>query len=112
MDLSRLIRPFRKGPSLEKIWSEVERGEALLIDVRSQEEWEAGHVTFAHHFPTSALQKGHLPDHLPKDKILYLHCQSGGRVRRVLPLMKRAFPRVVPLRYNVADFRSAGWPVR
>ncbi len=57
-------------------------GAAVLVDVREADEWEAGHLIVATNVPLSELRNGGGSDGLPRDKILYLHCQSG---RRVLP---------------------------
>ncbi|TCP57156.1 rhodanese-related sulfurtransferase [Tamaricihabitans halophyticus] len=54
--------------------------EATLIDVREQDEWDAGHAPGAVHIPL-----GELPDRLgdlPEADALYLVCRSGGRSSR------------------------------
>ncbi|WP_299299231.1 rhodanese-like domain-containing protein [uncultured Brachybacterium sp.] len=49
-----------------------------LIDVREQNEWDAGHAATAQHLPASTLME-HL-DELPEtDDPLYIVCRSGGR---------------------------------
>ena len=52
-------------------------GGALLVDVREQEEWDAGHVEGALHFPLSTLPARwqELPD---ADRTVFV-CRSGGR---------------------------------
>jgi len=52
------------------------KGEFLLIDVRTQEEWEEGHEEEALHIPLGELEEriGELPK-----KPLAIICHSGGR---------------------------------
>lgn len=55
----------------------IETGEVQLIDVRSDEEWKAGHIEQAEH-----QFLGRLPwniSDLPRDKSLVVQCQSGAR---------------------------------
>lgn len=58
--------------------------EAVLLDVRELDEWNAGHLKAAFFMPLSELRDGAVPEKyvplLPKDKPIYLHCRSGGRV--------------------------------
>jgi rhodanese-related sulfurtransferase len=61
----------------------VAAGQAVLLDVRRQDEWDAGHAVEAFHFNSErVLEAGELPDY-PKTTPIYLYCQSGGRAGRV-----------------------------
>jgi rhodanese-related sulfurtransferase len=65
-------------------------GSALLLDVREVSEWDAGHLSKAMNVPLSQLKVGKGTNTLPKDKILYLHCQSGRRVIPAADLLETA----------------------
>lgn len=55
----------------------IESEEVQLIDVRSNDEWNAGHIEQADH-----RFLGRLPqtiEHLPRDKKIVVQCQSGAR---------------------------------
>ena len=55
---------------------------AAIIDVREDDEWEAGHIDGALHVPL-----GDLPtrlDDLPLDDDMYVICRTGGRSRRAV----------------------------
>jgi rhodanese-related sulfurtransferase len=55
-------------------------GGAVLVDVREDSEWEAGHAPMARHVPL-----GQVPerlDDLPVDKHLVVICRVGGRSAR------------------------------
>lgn len=51
--------------------------DAQLIDVREQNEWDAGHAPTAQHVPASSIVE-HLGE-LPEEGDLYIVCRSGGR---------------------------------
>lgn len=50
---------------------------ALLVDVREQEEWDAGHAPGALHLPLSELQERYLE--LPDVPATIVICRSGSR---------------------------------
>lgn len=55
----------------------VERGEAVLVDVRTVEEFRAGHAPGAVNIPIQVLrQRMH---ELPKDRPVVVYCRSGSR---------------------------------
>ena len=80
--------------SLAKIHELVEKEKAVLVDVRTQEEWDQGRVAGAVHVPSDSLRK-HSYDAekiaklLPKDKPLYLYCQIGMRSKQAAVLLIR-----------------------
>ena len=71
---------------------------AILIDVREQKEWDAGHLKQARLLPLSALTTkprdekftiASLKKSLPTDKPIYLHCKAGGRCVAVADALQR-----------------------
>lgn len=58
----------------------------LLIDVRSDMEWEAAHDDNAVHVPLTELLER--VSSLPKDKPLALICRTGGRSLRACQLLE------------------------
>jgi rhodanese-related sulfurtransferase len=53
---------------------------ALLVDVREDFEWQAGHAEMARHVPLGELEER--VGELPRDKQLVLVCRAGGRSAR------------------------------
>ena len=69
---------------------------AFIIDVREQDEWEAGHVLGAKHIPLSELRDR--LDEIPTDGPLYLFCRSGQRsYNAALALQNRGYKEVYNL---------------
>ncbi|MCB9874716.1 MAG: MBL fold metallo-hydrolase [Planctomycetaceae bacterium] len=57
---------------------EMEHGAMLLVvDVRAEKEWQAGHIAGSVNIPLSHLQER--TDELPKNKSLVVHCKGGYR---------------------------------
>jgi rhodanese-related sulfurtransferase len=58
----------------------VVAAEAVLVDVRDEEEWEAGHAPGAYHLPLHRLSADRLSaDRLPVGTVLITVCRSGAR---------------------------------
>ncbi len=57
----------------------------LMVDVRSQEEWDACHEEGAAHIPLIELEER--SEELPKDKPLLLVCRTGGRSDRACQIL-------------------------
>ena len=55
---------------------------SLIIDVRSQEEWDEGHLQAAVLIPLAELGDRIGDVAKAKDQKIYLHCRSGGRAGR------------------------------
>ena len=95
--------------NLADVKEELESGEALLVDVREREEWDAGHVKRARFVPLSSLQNGKFPD-LDRSKKLYLYCRSGRRVHSANELLKAMdFRRVIPLAEGFRELAANGF---
>lgn len=65
---------------------ELVEGDAFLLDVRQESEWEAGHAPMA-----SLIPLGELPDHLeelPRDHLIVCTCRSGGRSLRAATFLQ------------------------
>lgn len=67
---------------------QVEEG-AVLLDVRTQEEWDEGHAAPATHLPLAKIEAGTLPD-APKDAQILIYCRSGNRAGIAADLLRKA----------------------
>jgi phage shock protein E len=75
---------------LDQVKAATTAGTAVLIDVREQSEWDAGHLKGALLIPTSILsaKDATIPATIPKDKPIYLHCKAGVRALNMTKLLK------------------------
>lgn len=101
---------------LESVLRQVNEKEAILIDVRETSEWDAGHLRHAILLPLSQLrQSGEHPElqeklkKLSKDKPVYCHCKSGGRVLAAAPILKSLGFDVRPLKAGYGQLLDAGF---
>ncbi|HEY5265559.1 MAG TPA: rhodanese-like domain-containing protein [Acidimicrobiales bacterium] len=61
-------------------------GDAVLLDVRQEDEWNAGHAPMA-----SLIPLAELPDHLdelPRNRLIICACRSGGRSLRAATFLQ------------------------
>src|SRR6476620_6891123 len=98
---------------LDTVKANVKEGKALIVDVREQREWDAGHLKGAILVPMSKLNKDEqLPELLkllPKDKIIYTHCKAGGRALMGGDILKAQGYDVRPLKPGFDDLLQAGF---
>jgi phage shock protein E len=82
---------------------------ALVVDVRSPEEFQGGHIPNTINIPLGQLGD-ELPRHVPdKSRVLLLHCRSGGRSAIATQQAKRlGYPNV----FNLGSYGRAESIVR
>ena len=81
-----LFHLFTGRPSLEKgleRWRETP--DAVLLDVRTPEEYQSGHVPGATNLPLDRLQELDVPKHCP----IFAYCLSGARSAQACAWLKR-----------------------
>tara|TARA_R110002049_G_scaffold182485_2_gene350368 strand:- start:108555 stop:109979 length:1425 start_codon:yes stop_codon:yes gene_type:complete len=87
----------------------IETGQVRLIDVRSDEEWNEGHIEQAEH-----VYLGRLPDHIdpwPRDQTIVVQCRSAARSAVAASVLQAAgFKSVVNLSGGYVAWKSAGLP--
>ena len=102
--------------ALETVLNRVNEKSALLIDVREQHEWDAGHLRHAVFLPLSHLKvAARSPElqeklrKLSKRKVVYCHCKAGGRVLTAAPILKSFGFEVRPLKAGYDSLLEAGF---
>ena len=61
----------------------------LYVDVREDDEWQAGHIDWAIHVKLGDIEAGRL-DKIPKDTPVALYCRSGRRSGIAYDILKKA----------------------
>lgn len=82
--------------SYTSILEEVESGEAVVLDVRTAEEYTTGHAENAVNFSLQDIQAGMSPEVDITTK-LYVYCQSGNRSAQATRLLEEQGYTVVDL---------------
>jgi phage shock protein E len=87
-----------------------EQPDVMILDVREQDEWDAGHIPGAVFMPM-----GQVPDRMseiPKDKTVIVQCRSGNRSSQVTDfLVQQGFTNVHNMSGGLNAWQSAGLPV-
>jgi rhodanese-related sulfurtransferase len=74
----------------------AEKKPIVILDVRQQEEYDAGHIDNAVLIPLNVLPDRY--SELPKDKTIVVYCRSGGRSARAVTLLRaQGFAKAVSL---------------
>ena len=84
-------------------------GEAELIDVREENEWQAERIPGAALYPLSRFGQER-PEGNP-DKIGIFHCRSGRRTFDYFPLFRMTgYKEVVHMEGGILDWKAQGYP--
>lgn len=70
------------------IVDDVTRGKALLLDVRTKDEWGTGHAKGAIRISVNDILSGHTGN-LDPDIPIYIYCASGGRAGSAAAYLNR-----------------------
>jgi rhodanese-related sulfurtransferase len=85
-------------------------GEALLLDVREQWEWDEQRIPGAVHIPMGEVP-GRLEE-IPADRDVYVYCKVGGRSARVVDYLRRhGRERSANVAGGIDAWAEAGLPV-
>ncbi len=94
------------GSTPTELATRIESDEVTLIDVRSDEEWKAGHIPQAEH-----QFLGRLPETMAKlthEKPIVAQCQSGARSAIAASLLQAAGLNVINLSGGFSAWSAAG----
>jgi rhodanese-related sulfurtransferase len=104
---------FFSEDNLKTVKANIDSGKAVLIDTRSQREWDQGHVKGAKRFEVKDIRKmkeeKKLEENIPKDKIIYTHCMAGIRAKIAAEVLKERGYDVRPLKEGYPDLIKAGF---
>ena len=84
--------------------------DAVLLDVREDDEWVAGHAPGALHVPMMAVPMR--ADEIPTDRDVVVVCRMGQRSAQVVRyLQQQGWERIANLDGGMADWEAAGRPM-
>lgn len=90
----------------EELKPRIESGEVLLIDVRSEEEWKAGHIAAAEHRFLGRLHDNIVD--LKTGKLIVTQCQTGGRSAIAASLLQASGVKVINMTGGFDAWTNAG----
>ncbi len=81
----------------------------FVLDVREQDEWEAGHIAEALHIPL--MQVPHRLDGLPVDRPILVVCKVGARSAQATAFLQAHGREAVNLSGGMLAWESSGRPM-
>lgn len=82
----------------------------MYLDVRTNAEWDKGHVGGAQHFELARLQAGEIPD-IPKDFTIQVYCGLGRRAEMAKSILNSAGFLNVTNVGGLENLRAEGVPI-
>ncbi|NPA06907.1 MAG: rhodanese-like domain-containing protein [Chloroflexi bacterium] len=84
----------------------------VILDVRTPEEYRAGHIPGAQNLDFYAPDFQEKLSQLPKDKVYFIYCNSGNRSGQTFEMMKRmGFKEVYDLQGGIQAWYQGGYPI-
>ena len=110
---SRLFSGHDQRVTVEEAYrrTHADHAPALLLDVREQGEWDAGHAPGAVLAPLSGLVAGASLPPGAHGRPLVVICRSGNRSRQAADLLRARGADVVDVKGGMQEWASAGHPV-
>ena len=109
-----LLRRGAGGPSVTTLEATqlINRSDALVVDLRSAEDYAKGHILGARNIPLADLERRAAELDKHKAKPLILHCGDGNRTGGgVAVLRRKGFDSVHNLAGGYGAWQQAGLPV-
>ncbi len=96
--------------SVQQAREMIDSGDVLILDVRTQEEYEAGHIINSTLIPVQVLDKR--LNELPRDKKILVYCKSGSRSAQASQiLINNGFKEIYNMKGGITDWTNAGYDV-
>ena len=107
----RLFSPGKSVSTLEAVQL-INRRDAVVVDVRDEKEFAAGHIPNARHIPLAQLGERVKEIERYKNRPIVLSCRSGNRSASASAILqKHGFNEVSSLTGGIAAWEQAGMPI-
>ncbi len=102
------LKPAQPG----EVTNLINRDNALVLDIRSEEDFKSGHIINAMNIPAAKLQDSVTKLEKYKDGPIVLYCQNGGEASKLLkPLKQSGFSNLYFLKGGLLAWQSANFPI-
>lgn len=86
-----------------------DKGDHILLDVRTPEEYAGGHISGSTLLPLQELEARMAE--LPKDKPVVIYCRSGNRSAQAMQILKAAGYTNIYDMGGIISWQNAGYPI-
>lgn len=101
-----------KGLSPQEVVALINRGDAVVVDLRDETEFRQGHIINAKNIPMGLLEARLVELDPARDKTIILCCKTGQvSARAAARLVKEGFARVCKLNGGLPAWQSAELPL-
>jgi rhodanese-related sulfurtransferase len=98
-------------PSPQEVYDRLQAGDDfILLDVRTPEEWEEGHIEGATLLPLQELE-ARAENELPMDAEIVIYCRSGNRSAQAAEYLTGVGYGNIADMGGIQDWQAAGLPV-
>ena len=96
----------------QEVTSLINKNNAVVVDLRTEEEFKQGHITGAIHCPSDAIQANSKKLEKYKNKPLVLICQNGSCSSQIAhDLLGGSYSQVVTLKGGINSWSAASMPL-
>ena len=116
-EIDRLIADYFNAPRLlqpvdrKKLLKRAKAGEVVILDVRPEEEYAAGHLPFAVSIPLSRLKERLMELSQGTEIVAYCRGPYCVLAQEAVSILRQKGLKAVRLEDGVAEWSEAGWPV-
>lgn len=90
----------------------INREDAVVVDVRAQNDYEKGHLPNARHLPLADIGSRSAELEKFRARPLLLYCNSGSTATKGIAALKKAgFEKLYNLRGGLYEWEKAGYPI-
>lgn len=95
--------------SSDELETAMSAQEIQLVDVRTDREWESGHIKGAKHFEMNNVNWQSQLETLDKEEPVYVYCAKGGRSARCAKQLEAAgFTTIYDLKGGLTSWKASG----
>ena len=88
----------------------IDRGEVFILDVRTREEYDAGHIRGSALIPLQELDKR--LNEIPKDKKILVYCRTGHRSTQASEILaNNGFKEVYNMKSGITEWTNSGYEI-
>lgn len=112
-----LIRSYRMPAlvpplNVQQAIQEINKRDALMLDVRANEEYQQGHIQNSIHIPLAVLQSRSKELEAYKNHPVIIYCRAGNRSTHAGVILKKiGFSDIKQLKGGILDWQTANLPL-
>jgi rhodanese-related sulfurtransferase len=96
--------------SVQQAKEMIDKGDVFILDVRTQEEYNTGHIRNSTLIPVQDLSKR--LNEVPRDRDILVYCRTGGRSTAASEILaNNGFTRIYNMKGGITEWTKAGYEV-